>query len=186
MRLEIKENAKKEYYDEFLYIVFRHRKIRRCPRKKACQLSKYLMCYNIICIISIILFVLFYIDTKRPIFLFLDGMLTIIFMFLVVYYMIVKKRLEMYLQNKGVKTIEFNEVGIEYIDDDKNIRIKWEDIKHIIINKYTITIIPKTILNGFTSIDVKYKDEVINTLKKYDKEKLLVDNTSFYRKQEEV
>ena len=95
--------------------------------------------------------------------------------------MIVKKRLEMYLQNKGVKIVEFNENGVEYIDDDKNIRVKWEDIKHIIINKYTITIIPKTILNGFTSIDTKYKSEVIDTLKKYDKEELLVDNSSFYR-----
>ena len=181
MRLEIKENASKEYYDEFLYIVFRHRKIRRCPRKKAYRLSKYLMCYNIICIIFIIFFILVYIKTKDPLFLFLDGMLTIIFMFFVIYSMIVKKRLEMYLQNKGVKIVEFNENGVEYIDDDKNIRVKWEDIKHIIINKYTITIIPKTILNGFTSIDTKYKSEVIDTLKKYDKEELLVDNSSFYR-----
>ena len=181
MRLEIKEISSREYYDEFLYIVFRHRKIRKSPRRKVYQFTKYIMTYMILSFCAVVLFNLFYVDSNEPFFLFLTGMLTVLLFILLVYQITYTKRIELLMQDDGVKTIEFNENGIEYIDDDKNIRTKWEDIKYIVINQYTISILPKVVIDGFTSLDVKYKDEVIKTLEKFGKEKLLVDNTSFYK-----
>jgi len=182
MRLEIKETGTKEYYDEFLYVVSKHKKFKKNPRRKAYQFTKFLLVYNIICFLSIIIFVLFYLDSEDPFYLFLDGMLTVMLMVEMIYQVIYTQRINMFMNNKGVKIIEFNENGVEYIDDDKNIRVKWEDIKYIIVNRYTICILPKTIVSGFTSLNSKYKDELINTLKKYNKESLLIDNSGFYKK----
>ena len=181
MRIEVKEVGKKEYYDEFLYIFSKYKKFKKNPRRKAYQFTKYLLVYNIICFLTMLIFVLFYIYYNDPFFLFLTGMLTVTLMIAIIYQVIYTKRINMFLNNKGVKTVDINEDGIEYIDDDKNIRVKWEDVKYVIISKYSICILPKTIMQGFTSISVKYKKELIECLNKYKKENLLVDNSSFYK-----
>ena len=186
MRLEIKGTSSREYYDEFLYIVFRNRKLRKSPRRKVYQFTKYILIYMICSFFAVVLFNLFYLDTNDGVFLFLTGMLTLLLFILLIYQFTYTKKINLLMENDGVRTVEFNDVGVEYIDDDKNLRIKWEDIKYIIINQYTICILPKVVIDGFTSIDIKYKDKVIETLEKYHKEKLLVDNTGFYNKEDKM
>lgn len=182
MRLEIKERGTKEYYDEFLYAVSRYRKFKKDPRIKTHQFTKYLIVCNIFVLFALLLNAYFYFDTNKTIFAFMTGALVVSYIIQVTYFVVIKKRLKMLLNTKGVRIIEFSASGIEYIDDDKNIRVKWDDIKYVVINKYTICIIPKIVINGFTSIDTKYKEEIIATLKKYNKLSLLIDNSDYYNR----
>ena len=182
MRLEVKERGSKEYYDEFLYVVSRHKKFKKNPRRKAYQFTKYLVFYNIFTFFVLLLNFYFYIDTKKTIFIFMTGALTLALMIQIVYLFVCRKRIKLLLKTKGVRIVEFNEDGIEYIDDDKNIRVKWEDIKYIILNKYTICVLPKMIVNGFISINGKYKDEIVDTLEKYNKIDMFIDNSHYYKK----
>jgi len=181
MRLEVKESGQKEYYDEFLYIVSKYRDFKKNPRKRAYQFTKYLMFYNIVCFLAIVLFAFIYKTLNENLYIFLSGMLIVILLFGIIYQIKYSQRIKDFMNNKGLKIVEINEKGFEYIDDEKNLRIKWEDIKYIIINKYSMCVLPKTILNGFTSISVSHKNELLEALKKYSKENLLVDNSKLYK-----
>ena len=182
MRLEVKERGTKEYYDEFLYVVSKYKNFKKNPRRKAYQFTKYLFFYNIFVFFTLLLNFYFYLDNKDLIFIFMTGALTVTLLIQVIYLILCKKRLKLFLNTAGVRTIEFNEQGIEYIDDDKNLRVKWEDLKYVIINKYSICMLPKAILQGFTSVSTKYKENVIEGLKKYNMESILIDNSSLYKK----
>ncbi len=184
MRLEVSEVGKKEYYDEFLYVVSQYKSFKKNPRRKAYQFTKHLMFYIIFTFIVLLLNFSGYLDTKEWIFAFMTGALTLALAIQVICLFVYTKRLKMFMNIKGVRTIEFNETGIEYIDDDKNIRVKWEDLKYVIINRYSICMLPKAILQGFTSVGIKYKNEIIAGLKKYEKESLLIDNSNFYKNKE--
>ena len=181
MRLEVKERGTKEYYDEFLYVVSKYKEFKKNPRRKAYQFTKYLILCNIFVLFALLINFYFYFDTKDLVFIFMTGALTVALIIQVVYLVMCIKRIKQLLNTKGVRIIEFNEDGVEYIDDDKNIRVKWEDLKYVIINKYSICMLPKAILQGFTSVSVKYKNDVIKGLKKYNKESLLIDNGHFYK-----
>lgn len=60
MKLEIKEKGSKNYYDEFLYLVFNYKKIRNNPYKKIKRLTILGYSYfGISTILSILLFILY-------------------------------------------------------------------------------------------------------------------------------
>ena len=73
MRLEVKERGSKEYYNEFLYVVSRHKKFKKNPRRKSYQFTKYLVFYNIFTFFVLLLNFYFYLDTKKTIFIFIDD-----------------------------------------------------------------------------------------------------------------
>ena len=181
MRLEIKEQGSREYYNEFLYVVAKYRKLKKNPRRRVYNFTKYLIIYNIITFLMVLISLYFYLSTNDTIYMFYVGALSGVLAIQIGYLFKCRKRINMLLNTKGVRIIEFNEDGVEYIDDDKNLRIKWDDLKYVIINKYSICMLPKATLQGFTSVSVKYKDEVINGLKKYQKESVLIDNSHFYK-----
>ena len=182
MRLEVKEHGSKEYYNEFLYVAAKYNKIKKNPRRKVYNFTKYLIVYNVLVFLMVILSLHFYFSTYSTVYMFYVGAFSGALAIQIGYLYKCRKRINLLLNTKGVRIIEFSASGIEYIDDDKNIRVKWDDIKYVVINKYTICIIPKIVINGFTSIDTKYKEEIIATLKKYNKLSLLIDNSDYYNR----
>ena len=108
-------------------------------------------------------------------------MLTLMFIYALIYLKIINKQIEDYMRVTGNRAIEINDKGIESIDEEKIVRIKWEDIYRIIINKYTICFVPEEKNSKiFMSISKEYKNEVIEGLKNYKKETLLIDNSNIY------
>ena len=58
--------------------------------------------------------------------------------------------------------------------------MKWDSIKNILINKNTISFLPGDVLatNIIMFISTKYKDKVLEAIKKYKKEELVIDNSN--------
>ena len=55
--------------------------------------------------------------------------------------------------------------------------------KNILINKNTISFLPSDALatNIIMFISTKYKDKVLEAIKKYKKEELVIDNSNLYK-----
>ena len=176
MKIEVKESGKKEYYDEFLYVVNNYKRFKKNPHKKAYEFSKCLFLYEIFLIISILLFTLFYIQDKNLIFMFIIGMLSLIFVFVLLFLSTTKKQIKTLLNIHVGKIIDINNNYIGFKDNQNDIKIKWEDIEVIIINKYSICFIPKKLSSSIISISTDYKNEVIRGLDQINKNLLLVDN----------
>ena len=59
-------------------------------------------------------------------------------------------------------------------------KLYWDAIEYIIINKYSISILPKNFACIALFVEINSKDELITALKKYKKEELLIDNSNKY------
>ena len=71
------------------------------------------------------------------------GMLGLLLILYVRYYVSVEKRIKTFMSDEGSKTIEFTGEYVGYKDDSKDIRINWDDVCCILFAKYSICFIPK-------------------------------------------
>lgn len=60
------------------------------------------------------------------------------------------------------------------MENNKKHVLNFEDLKCIIIGKYTISFMPKNMNNELLTTRIEYKDEIINIINK--KDILIVDN----------
>lgn len=181
MKLEIKERGLKEYYDEFLYVASKYKSFLKNPIRKAYSSVKMLYFSIAYIFLAIFLITYFYIMDKNYLYVFFLGILLILLLFSIFYTIFVKKRIKAFMSEKGTKYISFDEHKVEYQDNDKKVKIDYNDIAYIIINKYSICFLPKKSSKILISISTDYKEKVIECLIKYDKINLLVDNSTLYK-----
>lgn len=77
--------------------------------------------------------------------------------------------------------MDINEKYIELISNEKNIKVNFDEIERIVINRYSICFLPKQITSPMVSISTDYKNEVINELEKINHKSLVTDNSELYK-----
>ena len=168
------EASNKLYYEEIMYISNNYYIFKKRPKTKAHSLIKVFIFYIIILLLSTI--ILLFIPQISSL-----AIITFIFIFLYIYLLIeAKYKLREYLKHSNSKII-IDEEGIE--SSCKKVmsnKLYWESIEYIIINKYSISILPKNFASVAIFIEINSKDELIASLKKYKKEDLLIDNSLKY------
>lgn len=177
MKIEINKVGSKKFYDEFLYVLMNHNKIKKNPRKKAKSGIFSLVTYIILALLTAVILAFWYFKNNDGIVAVLIGMNVILLILLSAYLVIIEKRIKMLMSQKDTKVIEINEEGIRYTDTQQDIIAKWEDISCIVANKYSVCVLPKSSLNAIISLSAEYKEYVVNSLKEQNKSELLVDNT---------
>ncbi len=180
MKIEVKERGSKSYYDEFLFVVNKYRSLLKKPNVKVSKLTVFLKQYLLLILLSIIIFIASYIFTYDILFILFTGMLSILFIFSIYYLILINKRINYLMNETGSKIININKDYVEYSDEDKSYKVKWENIKYVIINKYSICFMPYLKSEILISISTDYKDKILNAIKKYQKEKILIDNSNLY------
>lgn len=178
MKISKKMENPKEFYEEFLYITLMYSKLKKHPRKKASKITTFLINTESLVLIFVVL--AYRLDSDES---FLVGAGIASLLVWVISFTIISRQIKNFvkLNDEGTEgTVEINQKEIEVMDDEKTIQIKWESIEYIIVNKYSISFIPKKDTGLFCSIGIDYKDEMIKALKKYKKEDLLIDNSDLY------
>ena len=174
MTIESKEKGNKKYYEEIMYISSNYYIFKKRPKTKVHSLI------NVYRLDIILLFIMFIILLFIPSISYLSAIpFTMLFIYA---YLLVeaKYRLREYLKS-GDSIIKIAEDGIENVCDDKmTVKLPWEAIEHIIINKYSICVLPKNFSAILIGIEISAKDDVYKALKKYKKLDLLVDNSNRY------
>ncbi len=78
--------------------------------------------------------------------------------------------------NNSIITID--ETGIENKEENEiSSKLYWDAIEYIIINKYSICILPKNFAHFAIYIEINAKNNVYKALKKFNKLDLLIDNS---------
>ena len=176
MKIEINKRGSKEYYDEFLYIATKYRKYQQNPKTKTYRLTRFLAIYLCMALFAGALNLLFYFKNKESLHLMVAGMLGLMLILYLRYYVTVDRRIKAYLEDDGSKTIEFTDEYVGYKDENKDIRTSWNDLSCILISQYSICFIPKNQSDILISISREYEDEVRKGLQEVDKEYLVVEN----------
>ncbi len=176
MKIEIKKKPKKEFYDEFLYVTGNYKKIKDNPYKKVRLLTKETKKIYSFIMVFFALFILAYLRYGDKLYLFVIAALFLLSIFVIGYYSAIKKSIKLYLNNDIKQTINITDKGIELTGNSKTIKINWKSIAYIIINEYSICILPKKQTEIMIALSTDYKKEFLKGIKKYKKEDLVIDN----------
>jgi hypothetical protein len=176
-----KDESDKNYYEELLYITSKYNKLVRTPHVKLHKISVVYTVY--IVLLSIMVIGLFFFLNKS-ILLVIGFILCIIALIFSIYFLCysrnyIKKELS-YDGNDPYVVISSK--GISYVKGSNiSYKISWNDVRWILINKYSVTFIPKK--NSYLIIGVNslYKDDIIKAVINEKKTHILVDNSELYR-----
>lgn len=163
-----------KYWDEVMYIQDNYYLLIKRPSLKTHSLLKsyiaYIIILTILGIISIIVNEVFFI---LP--------LCLILLIIYIYSLVeTKYKIREYLKQDIVIT-KIDDTGVEISEKGKMaMKLYWDNIEYIIINKYTISFLPKSFAHFIITINSKYKEKVYEILKKYHKLDILKDNSSKY------
>lgn len=178
MKIEINEKPDRKFYDELLYVTSYYKKIKKKPNKKITTITKELMKDIGIILLLLLIELFFYFEYQDNIFLFMIGFIGLILIFFILYLIAVQKRIKDFLKDNTKTIISINESGVELVKENiQHIQVDWNSIDFILINKYSICLLPKNITNIIIALDTKNKKEFLEGIKKYDKDDLIVDNT---------
>ena len=178
MKLTIDKRGKKEYYDEFLYITNTANRLLKKPTRKAHRLTKKLLFQLIIYTLLTCLYSYCYAIYKDIFFLIVVTAILTYIIVLSAYLMSVNVRIKRLMSNKQIIEFEINKEGIFYKTDESELHLTWDNTKYIIINKYSITFLPKEIKLFILSTSTDYKKEVLAAIKKYNHEDLIIVNNT--------
>ena len=171
MTFNSNEKGNKKYYEEIMYISSNYYIFKKRPKTKTHSLVKVFLLY-------IILFLLIFIFC-----LFIPNLYilsVIAFIILVIYiYLLVEtkyKLREFMKHNNSIITID--ETGIENKEENEtSSKLYWDAIEYIIVNKNSISILPKNFAHFAIYIEINAKNNVYKALKKFNKLDLLIDNS---------
>lgn len=197
MYIELEKHPK-EFYDEVLYIeVYYKNKLKDKPRQKVRELTKFmkniLLFIGIILILELASIISLAIEEK---YVQMGTQIAFFTVFLIFGLITIKQLL---FAKKTLKANIFEDASNDlkskiWIDNklislvlEKNkelkaYELKWKDIKMILINKYSIAIIPEDEEKSKIFISSEYKETLLEEIKKHEKGKYVIDNSSRYRK----
>lgn len=184
MKIVVKEKNK-EFFDECMFIQMNIRYVMKKPHRKVWYARKYCLSWAAVALAAILLILsnglLHGIRVPEIFFIMFFGY----YAFILIYnYFVINKNVNSYMNDENLEnTFEITKEHISLENKKQNIELSFDSIKYIIINKETISFIPKEI--NATSIvmfiSTKYKDDVMTALKKYKKEELVIDNSELYK-----
>ena len=191
------ENLSYEAWDEVYYILNNKRKFIKKPNIKAKEFTaqkKSTMIYYICLLIALSLVFLVrhlkHMNTKVDIVVTI-FLLTIIAYKIVTNYIIyrnIKKDINKRINaDYKMTSLKINKEGTIVVKSRKNvITLLWNEISHIIINKYSIVILSKGRDKLSIVLPLKIKKKLLDKLKKEKQLELVVDNEELYIKKESI
>ena len=174
MTIQNKEKGNRQYFEEIMYISSNYYIIKKRPQTKTHSLLKVFGLYSLLFLIL------------STIFLFISAMIAlsgIYFSFFLVYtYLFVETnyKLKEYMKHNDTSII-IDEIGIESKEENaSSSKLYWEAIEYVIINKYSICILPKNFAHFAIFINITAKKQVLEAITKYNKLDILIDNRNKY------
>lgn len=173
MKVEISDKGTSNYYDEYLFLIQNRNKLYSNSNIKIKKSSSSIYLYLLISSMIFVSFLIWYLISKST----LQLCVMILFLFLVIFSLVVirliKSRIKMLLDNHQTTKFEITNTCISVENKNKKYELNLDEIKKVVIGNYTITFVPNDINKEFITTRIEYKDEIIDTLKKYKKENLI-------------
>lgn len=171
MTFESKQKENKKFYEEIMYISSNYYIFKKRPNTKTHSLLKVFLLYSTLFLIFSILFLFI------PKMIVLSGICFTLFLIYLYLVFETNYKLKEYMLHDN-STIIIDETGIESIENNEvSKKLGWSAIERIIINKYSISILPKNFAHFAIFIEKSSKEKVIEALKKYNKQNLLVNHS---------
>ena len=169
------EKGNKKYYEEIMYISSNYYIFKKRPKTKTHSLVKVFIFY-------IILFSLIFLSCLFIPNLYVISAIALTILIIYIYLLVeTKYKLREFIKHND-SLITIDETGIENKEENKTVsKLYWNAIEYIIVNKNSISILPKNFAHFAIFIEISSKKEVLKTLEKYNQTNLLIDNSNKYK-----
>lgn len=189
VRIKLDKKLEK-FYDEFLSIIFIYnsKKNKKDPKQRIClytnKIKFWLFIFGILIIHSIISIIIEPTDNTISLILsviFLAFILGLFIYFFIVYLSVKNDIKEYNSKPNNNAFLVLNKEGIIFEKENIKTNVDWDNIKYVLINKYTIAFIS---INDkvIVAINKLYLNEIIDGISKYNKMNLVIDNSDLYKK----
>ena len=164
------------YYNESQGIMIYRNKLLKNNNIKIHSFLMYLVKNVVFLLLPFAFDICFYLIDPENLFSKLLNILLCILIFLLIFYFFLfyigylkeKKK-----ARNGI--LLFGEKGITDNINEKNVHIKWKNIKALVIHKYTLTFL--TDKNIYFMINVENKEKVLKAIDKYNKQLKIIDRS---------
>jgi hypothetical protein len=181
MKIKFKSNNPKKEYDELLEINELSKTLINNPKKKVNLHTRSLIKRLLLCVICVLLFIaLIMMGTNTKMHLVLMGIILVSSIILIVMLIQTKSKINKYANEVCESTIDFSNDEINFYNKNHKCKLLWNNIKYVIINKYSICFLPYKMPNIVVSVPSSIREDIIKILIKLNKQDKLVDNSSKY------
>lgn len=125
----------------------------------------------------IVFTVLYLRDTTYSLYLYIDILFIAAVILGIIYYILIKRRISKFKEVASSKKFVIEDDHIELHIGDEKSELKFSDMHWIILNRYSMTFLPKIEGARLIAIDVKYKSQIIPNV---PEKSLIIDNSGMY------
>lgn len=178
MEIEIDNENSDEYYCEVMAAINNCEMLKYNPERKLHSPTVYPLIYAGISVAFILVFSFLYMADKTftP-YVYVLILFTITLILSVVYYVLTLRRIGKIYTNGRDKKLVIGDDYVEITIDGEISKLKMSEIRHILINRYSIVFLPKSASSKLMAVDKRYRKEVVDAIS--DKS-LIVDNSKLY------
>jgi len=176
MKIEITNKPNDNFYKEFLSVLFSINKIKKNYNYKLEEVNKF--CFRSI-IIQVILSIIMTLLIDYISYSFYGICITLLIFIILLNVFVLfdyNKKVKEFLKNADSSTIVIDESGVELIEKLKTCKINYEMIELVLINKYSICVIPRDMTGIMIGVPIEYKDRFLESIRSYNESILIIDN----------
>ena len=181
MTIETQGKPSKEFYGEYQAVRFRYKRLLKNPRKKiksavttaiswVCALSVLTAMYIALCC--------YYADTFLRI---CTAILAAFDFVYIIFLAAILKQQKVFLNNDSKRIITVDGSGIKLENDKQNVLVKCSSIEYILVNKYTVCVLPDEIGSLMIVLSTEYRGNLLQAIEEYSHGELIIDNTDLYK-----
>lgn len=178
MEIKIDKIGSNDYYGEVLAVMSDYSKLVKNPKQKIRGLNKQAIVLTGIGVAFLAIFTYLYLANQKPtLYLYVIIIFLIVVILGIAYNILIYRKISKLKNNNLDKKLIIEDDYVEMNIGDERFRLDFKDIHWIILNKYSITFLPKIKGASLIAIEIKYKNQVIGNIKE---KSLIVDNTDLY------
>lgn len=177
-----KEENDKEFYNELLYVTTKYSRILVNPHLKMRKVTSSFLFTMLLCILSIVLLLMVYLKHNKVLILVLIILCILLLLMTLMYFIRAKMFIKEQINDSDTSTIDINKSGVRITRGKKlDYKIDWDNIKYVLINKYSISFVPLKRSYLMIGANISHKKDIIKAIKEVKKEELVIDNSDLYK-----
>ena len=166
MEIKIDKIESNEYYGEVLAVMSNYSKLVKNPAQKIRGLNRQAILLTGISVVFLAIFsILYLLNQSYAPYLFVIAIFSIALFLGIIYIVLINRRISKLKNNNSDKKLIIEEDHVEMHIGDEQFTLNFDDMQWIILNRYSITFLPKNKDDSLIAIGIRYKSQVISNIK---------------------
>lgn len=178
MEIKIDKIGSNNYYSEVLSVMSNYKKLCKNPRQKVSGLTTQAYTLAAFSAVFLVFFLILYLQNMSDsLYFYVVVLFTVTSILAIIYIFLIYRRISALKNISSDKRLIIEEDYVEMVVGDEKSRLAMSEILCIIINRYSISFLPKDISSKLIAVDKEYMNQVTESI---GDKNLIIDNSDLY------